>query len=400
MRQQSIPELDDHIIDFLQDDKSALLACSQVSRGFNARSWHHLFHTLVITDGVHLKRFLLSLRELAFRSHVHRLVLGRQKGRCAPHTQERLQLDTHSILEILSELPNLNVENITVGNICWSVVDLLPAHSTPTASSQSPISNCAYVSFTIHPGTTHVGTGRGKICALPDDVLSADATASVTNPKTPVGIRLVEITAFPLSGGCTWITGAEMSPRSLNVSEIVFHVRDPNLLEPAAHPTLVAVMKSVQAAAVRWLLPANLTTFNADRVAQELLLASAASLDSFTLWTTLNPSGLSLTIQQWAANLALLRLVPPSHIVRIGVGVLFDGKGFCEDALAQVKQVRWRSLLDVLDRFPALHTVEVSVVDKEGAVDDEIWVVLWEVLDSVRARGDGVRLVRGKPRIL
>lgn len=142
------------------------------------------------------------------------------------------------------------------------------------------------------------------------------------------------------------------------------------------------------------------TTPIARDVVRQLRLSSSTSMRSIALWTALFPSRAFAALQQWAANLTLLQEIPADHIARIIVGILVDREHPCEDALEQVKQVRWGALLGVLGRFPSLRRLEVAVVEKERLVEDEIWGVLSNQLEGVRSMGNGVRLVRTEARIL
>ena len=131
-----------------------------------------------------------------------------------------------------------------------------------------------------------------------------------------------------------------------------------------------------------------------------LQLTASTHLRSVTLWITLHSSGTSSALQQWTSNLALLQEVPPDRIVRIGVGIFIDGKGFYNNALVQVKQVRWFFLLGVLARFPRLARVEVMIVEKERLVEDEMWAAVYEGLDGLRALEGRVQLARTEARML
>ena len=138
----------------------------------------------------------------------------------------------------------------------------------------------------------------------------------------------------------------------------------------------------------------------ANTVVHHLRLSASTHLRSVTLWITLHSSGTSSALQQWTSNLALLQEVPPDHIARVGVGIFVDGEGFYDNALVQVKQIRWLFLLSVLARFPRLARVEVMIAEKERLVEDEMWAAVYDGLDGLRALEGRVRLARTEARML
>lgn len=387
MTPRSIPEVNDQIIDFLEDDKDALRACSQVSHNFKARSWHHL----VIGD------------------YVRELKIGCGKKRYQAHSQPDVpQLDTTTIRCLLSKFRNLASDRLIVSGARWSVVDLLPRGTTQGAQSL-PSGSFAYMPLPVALPVVGGAYGKGELCVLP---AAPRSMARVdTQPEAVPSFLIVRILVMPLVGDTPSEVVGESDTLVLP-SEVVFHVGDPAELNIVALPQLTGAMRGVEGATVRWTDPGSLADPNgectrassvwatltrtccctASNVIQRLGLMSATCLTSLTLWTTFRPAGLTSALREWDANLALLQQIPPHHIQRIGVGVLVEGNSGHKDPLDHVRRLRWSDLPMILGRFMRLETVEVIVREEKENAGDEIWSVIREALYSVRSLEGDTRL--------
>ena len=120
------PELHDYIIDFLSDDKSALLSCSLVSRGWKAASQYHLFHTIKVrhpTTLSSLNNFLQNSPHIAIL--IRDLSLS---GSGCTTFDEQMHITTHDISKCASHLSELKY--LRLEGIWWSDVSREAADST------------------------------------------------------------------------------------------------------------------------------------------------------------------------------------------------------------------------------------------------------------------------------
>ena len=257
----SISEVNDRIIDFLQGDSRTLLACSLVSRDFNARSWNHLFCTIVITNGNRMQHFVQDVHGLAFRHYVRKLVLGHPKGRRAPHIQEPLRLDASSLLGALSGLPNLQQRNIIIRDVRWSPI-VLSSLSTAAISAPFPY-NIAYILSPVEPSLCVAAEAQKTTFVLPTDPPLADMTDTTSDPPA---LEIVEASAVSLVAGHAIKTlgTAENDNFFAGVGEVALQVQDPSKLEPVTNPALAAVLRNARAISIRWLTPVDFLAFNGE----------------------------------------------------------------------------------------------------------------------------------------
>jgi hypothetical protein len=82
--------------------------------------------------------------------------------------------------------------------------------------------------------------------------------------------------------------------------------------------------------------------------------------------------------KQWEVNLRLLEDVSGTELRRLWICILFDGDSDSQDTIQQVKATQWKALGRVLDRFPEL--VEVAVTVNDGSEDSEVWAEVYEQL--------------------
>ncbi|KAF8218040.1 hypothetical protein K438DRAFT_1747277 [Mycena galopus ATCC 62051] len=100
------PSLHDYTIDFLHDDKPALLTCSLVCRAWSAASRYHLFQNATIDiTRVNFQSFCELLADQRFKSFIGRLHMHSHDNLSDETLDRTFQLNDH--LKYLPELPGL-----------------------------------------------------------------------------------------------------------------------------------------------------------------------------------------------------------------------------------------------------------------------------------------------------
>lgn len=128
---------------------------------------------------------------------------------------------------------------------------------------------------------------------------------------------------------------------------------------------------------------------------QKLSLSSYTELHSLNLWVTLHPRA-PPAWQQWQAYLALLLQIPGNQVLKIVVGLLFDGDVLDLYILQQAKTTRWGTLSSTLTHFPNLRSVEIAVVAKDELVCDEVWFDVYGKLRGEVGGAGGIRISSGR----
>ena len=120
----------------------------------------------------------------------------------------------------------------------------------------------------------------------------------------------------------------------------------------------------------------------------DLGIDSCVSLISLSLAVELVEGQCSISQSQWQLALAVLGNAPAPFLRRIQLCIIHgDKQHVCEDAIDQIKQLRWAALRDVAGRLTSLEGVGVVAQGTDSWIADHIWEEVEFRLRSMERNG-------------
>ena len=78
--------------------------------------------------------------------------------------------------------------------------------------------------------------------------------------------------------------------------------------------------------------------------------------------------------KQWELDLGLLGHIPAQSLRRLQFCVIFgDEHCICDDAIAQVKRIRWATIRQAFGRFASLEQIAIITKGADEWMGDHIW---------------------------